>query len=245
MQKTLYIALCDTNFADRKQMERLLTRESDKRLNSCVFYMDTFGSRDALLDNPRVYDAYFLDMPDKSYSAYDLAKEIQAKGILSPIIFCNSTMDYRDCGNLLPNSVFINKPIIVSELSLILDEIIIQKQEQSIPTVELRNATEVFYLTEKEIVYCESPRGGRQLLLHLLDGSITEADGILLNFLTELVPFETFFMANKSTIINARYVKKADFFHIIMQNGESFRLAHSYTSLKEIRDKIEKIKSNS
>ena len=209
------------------------------------FYERYKGLTDALLDNPRVYDAYFLDMPDETYSAYDLAKDIQAKGILSPIIFCNSTMDYRDCGNLLPNSVFINKPIIVSELSLILDEIIIQKQEQYIPTVELRNATEVFYLTEKEIVYCESPRGGRQLLLHLLDGSITEADGILLNFLTELVPFETFFMANKSTIINARYVKKADFFHIIMQNGESFRLAHSYTSLKEIRDKIEKIKSNS
>ena len=239
MQKTLYIALCDTNFADRKQMERLLTRESDKRLNSCVFYMDTFGSRDALLDNPRVYDAYFLDMPDKSYSAYDLAKEIQAKGILSPIIFCNSTMDYRDCGNLLPNSVFINKPIIVSELSLILDEIIIQKQEQYIPTVELRNATEVFYLTEKEIVYCENKPKEHKIVLHLQDGSSKKADANIENFFTELIPFEAFFMVNKSIIVNARYVKKANFFHIIMQNGESFRLAHSYASLKEIKEKID------
>ena len=93
MQKTLYIALCDTNFADRKQMERLLNRESDKRLNSCVFYMDTYGSPDALLGNPRVYDAYFLDIPSEEYSAYDLAKDIQAKGILSPIIFCNSAIN--------------------------------------------------------------------------------------------------------------------------------------------------------
>ena len=239
MQKTLYIALCDTNFADRKQMERLLTRESDKRLNSCVFYMDTFGSRDALLDNPRVYDAYFLDMPDETYSAYDLAKDIQAKGILSPIVFCNSTMDYRDCGDLLPNSVFINKPIIVSELSLILDELIIQKQEQYIPTVELRNATEFFYLTEKEIVYCENKPKENKIVLHLQDGSSKKADANIENFFTELIPFEAFFMVNKSIIVNARYVKKANFFHIIMQNGESFRLAHSYASLKEIKEKID------
>ena len=241
MQKTLHIALCDTNFADRKQMERLLTRESDKRLNSCVFYMETFGSRDALLDNPRVYDAYFLDMPDESYSAYDLAKDIQAKGILSPIIFCNSTIDYRECGDLLPNSVFLNKPIAVSELSLILDEIIIQKQEQYIPTVELRNATEVFYLTEKEIVYCENKPKERKILIHLPDGSTREAEASIQNFFTELISFEVFFMANKSIIANARYVKKISMFGITLENGESFRLTH--TSKSESQSKINKIES--
>lgn len=241
MQKTLHIALCDTNFADRKQMERLLTRESDKRLNSCVFYMDTYGSRDALLDNPRVYDAYFLDMPDESYSAYDLAKDIQAKGILSPIIFCNSSIDYRKCGDLLPNSVFINKPIVVSELSLILDEIIIQKQEQYIPTVELRNATEVFYLTEKEIIYCEDRPKERKILLYLNDGSIREADANIQNFYTELIPFEVFFMANKSIIVNARYVKKLSLLGITLRNGEAFRL--TYTGKKEVQSKINKIEN--
>ena len=241
MQKTLHIALCDTNFADRKQMERLLTRESDKRLNSCVFYMDTFGSRDALLDNPRVYDAYFLDMPDASYSAYDLAKDIQAKGILSPIIFCNSSIDYRKCGELLPNSVFINKPIMVSELSLILDEIIIQKQEQYIPTVELRNATEVFYLTEKEIIYCENRSKDRKLIIHLSDGSLREADANIQNFFTELIPFEVFFIANKSIIANARYIKKLSFLGITLENGESFPL--TYTRRKEVQSKINKLKS--
>ena len=244
MQKTLNIALCDTNFADRKQMERLLERESDKRLNSCVFYMDTYGSKDALLDNPRVYDAYFLDMPDESYSAYDLAKDIQAKGILSPIIFCNSSIDYRQCGDLLPNSVFINKPIVVSELSLILDEIIIQKQEQYIPTVELRNATEVFYLTEKEIVYCENRPKERKILLHLHNGSTREADTNIQNFFTELIPFEVFFMVNKSIIANARYVKKISLLGITMQNGETFRLTYTYTSLKYIREKIDKLYNN-
>lgn len=228
MQNTLYIALCDTNFADRKQMERLLERESDKRLNSCVFYMDTYGSRDALLNNPRVYDAYFLDMPDEEYSAYDLAKEIQEKGILSPIIFCISSLDYRSCGELLPNSVFIQKPIVVSELSLILDEIIIQKQEQYIPTVELRNSKEVFYLTENEIVYCEGQPGSRKLKLHLADGTIKEAEAFIENFFTELQIFDTFFFSNKNTIVNARYINKVDLFRLTLQNGEALRLNPAY-----------------
>jgi len=153
MQKTLAIALCDTNFADRKQMERLLERESDKRLDSCVFYMDTYGNKEALLSNPRTYDAYFLDMPDTNYSAYDLAKDIRSKDIVSPIVFCSSTMDYRAFGNKLSNCFFMNKPILVADLSSILDELIQQKEENYIPTVEVRYMNKVHYLTEKEIVW--------------------------------------------------------------------------------------------
>lgn len=239
MQKTLHIALCDTNFADRKQMERLLTRESDKRLNSCVFYMDTYGSKDSLLETPRVYDAYFLDIPDNVYSAYDLAKDIQAKGILSPIIFCNSTMNYRECGELLPNSVFINKPIVVSELSLILDEILIQKQEHYIPTIEIRNAKEVFYLKEKEIIFCEERPKERKIHIHLQDGSIKEAEAVLENFYTELMSFDTFFMANKSIIANARYVKKVSYFSVTLENDLNFRL--TYTNKKDVLSRMERI----
>lgn len=239
MQETLNIALCDTNFADRKQMERLLERESDKRSSSCVFYMETIGSRDALLENPRVYDAYFLDIPDSEYSAYDLAKEIQAKGIHSPIVFCVSSMDYRTCGELLQNSVFLNKPIQVSALSLVLDEIILQKQEQYIPTIELRNATDVFYLTEEEIQYCENHRNSRRLTIHLANGTTREAEGFINNLCHELSSFGTFFMANPNTIVNARYVNKVNLFHIILQNGKSVRL--SSTGVKEVKALMEKL----
>ena len=113
MIKTIHLALCDTNFPDRKQMERLLARESDKRINECVIYMETYGSKEALLQSPRIYDAYFLDIPDSDYSAYQLAVDLQNKGITSPIVFCVSTMNYREVGPLLDNSVFINKPILV------------------------------------------------------------------------------------------------------------------------------------
>ena len=239
MPQTLYIALCDTNFADRKQMERLLKRETDKRKESCVIYMDTYGNRDSILENPRVYDAYFLDLPDVTYSAYNLAKDIQAKGILSPIIFCSSFMNYRECGELLPNTVFLDKPIVASALSLVLDEIIVQKQEQHIPTIELRNATSVFYLKESEIAYFKSRKNSLRFTIHLADGSTAEAEGFIENLYQELIPFKYFFPANKTTLVNARYVEKVDLFHVTMKDGTTFRL--TATSRKEVLTRIDKI----
>lgn len=227
MQQTLVIALCDTNFADRRQMERLLDRESDKRLDSCVFYMDTYGNKEALLKNPRSYDAYFLDMPDETYSAYDLAKELRAKNIASPIIFCCSTMDYRSCGRGLPNTFFLNKPILTAELSSLLDELIQQKTENYVPSVEVRDTTQVHYLTEKEIVYCINPGRSRFISIHLQDGTVIETENFIDNFLTELTPLGAFFAANKNTLINARYVDRLGLFSVTLKTGETFKLRDS------------------
>jgi len=239
MQKTLAIALCDTNFADRKQMERLLERESDKRLDSCVFYMDTYGNKEALLGNPRTYDAYFLDMPDTNYSAYDLARDIRIKNIVSPIVFCSSTMDYRTCGNEFANCFFMNKPILVADLSSILDKIIQQKEQNYIPAVEVRYMSEVHYLTEKEIVYCESQAHSRIMSIHLQNGSTIQAENFITNFITELVPLGEFFIANKNVIINARYASTVSMFHVTLQTGETFKLKG--TKKKDVEQMIKSV----
>ena len=55
----MHIAVCDDNVADRKQLERLLKRESDKRAASTgIIYTDSFGNSTALLSNPMQYDAF-------------------------------------------------------------------------------------------------------------------------------------------------------------------------------------------
>ncbi len=57
---TIYLAICDNNIADRKQLERLLEREKDRRLreNNDVLYIDSFGSEEALLATPVKYDIF-------------------------------------------------------------------------------------------------------------------------------------------------------------------------------------------
>ena len=48
----MHIAVCDDNVADRKQLERLLKRESDKRAASTgIIYTDSFGNSTSLLSH--------------------------------------------------------------------------------------------------------------------------------------------------------------------------------------------------
>ena len=129
MAKSLSIALFDTNFGERKQMERLLDRESDRRGETCSIYTTTFGNKDTLLNTQRIYDAYFLDLPDEQYSAYDLAKDLRLKDIASPIIFLCSSMNYRECGRELSNTFFMDKPVFVADLTAMTEELLQQKAE--------------------------------------------------------------------------------------------------------------------
>ncbi len=226
MAKSLYIALYDTNYGDRKQMERLLERESDKQGENCSFYTTTFGNNDTILNSQRIYDAYFLDIPDEQYSAYDLAKELRLKGIASPIIFCCSTMNYRDCGRELSNTFFMDKPILVADLAAILDNILYQKVENYVPTVEIRDITQTYYLTEREIVYCSNKKQGRNITIHLQDGTTLRTENDIDNFLSELEPLGQFFLANNNTIVNARYVAKTSLFKVHLTSGDSFKRSY-------------------
>ncbi len=223
---SLSVALFDTNFGERKQMERLLERESDKRTDSCPIYTTTFGSTDTLLNTQRIYDAYFLDIPDASYSAYDLAKDLRLKDIASPIIFLCSSMNYRDCGRELSNTFFMDKPVLVADLSTMIEELIQQKVENYVPSIEIRGITKTSYLTEREIVYCEHQKRTRNITIHLQDGTTMFTENDIDNFLSELEPLGQFYMANNHIIVNARYVTKTSFFKVYMQNGKSFKRSY-------------------
>ena len=226
MAKSLSVALFDTNFGDRKQMERLLERESDKRGDSCSIYTTTFGNTDTLLQTQRIYDAYFLDIPDEQYSAYDLAKELRLNDIASPIIFLCSSMNYRECGRELPNTFFMDKPVLVADLNAMVEELLQQKIENYVPAIEIRDITKTHYLTEREIVYCENIKHTRNIIIHLQDGTTMFTENDIDNLLSELEPLGQFLMANNRIIVNARYVSKTTFFKVYLQNGKSFKRSY-------------------
>lgn len=218
MDTTLHVALCDSDPGDRRQMERLLNRESDKRINTTgVFYIDTFGSAEAIINTPMLYDAYFLDVTDKVCNSYDIASALREKGILAPIIYCISEIDYRQSGELLSNSVFLNKPIKAEELSLVLDEIIDQKKESYIPTIELRNNYDTFYIEEKDVVYFKGD--GYTVTAHMTDGSVKKANTFIGSLWHDIYFYPTMELANKNTIINVRHTAGVGLASATMDDG--------------------------
>ena len=104
----MHLAICDDHMADRKQMERLLGRESDRRLNTTgVLYVDSFGSKESILVTPMIYDAIFMDMTEDGCDAMELSHMLRADGTDVPIVFCCDKVDYRKSKNLPDNALFL------------------------------------------------------------------------------------------------------------------------------------------
>ena len=118
----MHIAICDDNIADRKQLERLLKRESDKRASSTgILYADSFGNADTLLANPMQYDLFLIDMcKTEGTNGLDVLNALSAKGVTATIVMCCSHIDYREY-TYPENILFLDKPIKAEELSNCID----------------------------------------------------------------------------------------------------------------------------
>ena len=237
MDTSLHIALCDSDPGDRKQMERLLSRESDKRVNTTGgFYVDTFGGVEAIINSPVLYDVYFLDSTDPVCNSYGIAEAIRKKGILSPIVYCISSIDYRQSGSEFPGSIYMDKPIKVAELSAVLDEIIRNKKENYIPTIELRNQYETFYVEAKNILYFVG--NGYSVDVHMTDGTIRQATSFVDSLWRDLYSFPTFQIINPTTIINTAYIAGLGPLSVMMRDSTKHTVKTKYFAV--IKKKLSK-----
>ena len=164
----MHIAVCDDNVADRKQLERLLKRESDKRaLSTGVIYTSSFGNASSMLATPMQYNAFYIDVcKTEGITGMDIVRELTAKGVNAPIVMCCSDTNYREY-SFPSNVIFLDKPIKVTELGESIDHAL-SIMEKAEPLIELREDTETFYVTEPDILY--AVENGRHVLVSLVDG---------------------------------------------------------------------------
>ena len=150
---TIYVAICDNNIADRKQTERLLEREKDKRLhdNCDVLYIDSFGSEEALMATPIKYDIFFIDVTDPSANGMDVAKRLRLKGIIAPIVLCQSTVSYTSYVNAPEEIIYIEKPISTGQISHLID-VAGEWVKRKTPLVEIRCQKDTRFIKYDELV---------------------------------------------------------------------------------------------
>lgn len=218
----MHLAICDDQIADRKQMERLLGRESDRRIaTSGVLYVDSFGSKNSILTTPMIYDAVFMDMVEDC-DAVELANMLRADGTTAPIVFCCGKINYRNAANLPDNVFFIDKPILVKDLTKIIDQLLVIKNSQ-VKKLEFRNRTETFYLLEEDLFYAEV-LNDRDMKLHLFNGEdhITEMN--LPTFCANCKDCSSYVEISCHAILNMLYIKEISFFKVTMLDGKQFRL---------------------
>ena len=113
----MHIAICDDNVADRKHLERLLSRESDKRAGTPnILYVDSYGDKDHFLRNPLKYDMIFMDMTSTPTVAKEIIQQLISMGSDAPLILYSSKIDYTAFDNLPETVVHMKKPYIPNPL---------------------------------------------------------------------------------------------------------------------------------
>lgn len=220
----MHIAICDDNVADRKQLERLLDRESDKRkAMTGVFYTDSFGMGSQLFPKRMSYDLFFIDIIDDNETGLDFALNLCADGVSAPIALCSSKINYEDISaelDFLPDNIFfINKPILKADLSDLLDKAVFL-ESQKIPTIELRHQNETYYVKEDDLVYIKED--GLYIKVYLKDGTEVPILDSLVNFGSTLEGFTHFVAISTKVIVNATYVAKYSPFKTTLKSGLKF-----------------------
>lgn len=247
----MHIAVCDDNIADRKQMERLLGRASDRRMHTTgVFYIDSFGNVEAVMHAPMLYNAFFIDMTSGPVNGFQLARKLIDAGATAPIILCISTINYRAIidaalAEAPPDAVensnhdilrrqlksqiqFLNKPIRVAELDEMLDFCVEQKSK-IIPTIELRGEKDALYVYEDEIMYAE--KNGNFAHVTLTEGRQVDILSTMRNLYTQVTDFNHFFPISEQAFVNISFVEKFALLKLTMRDGKTFTVSPLEVSL--------------
>lgn len=243
----MHIAVCDDNVADRKQMERLLTRASDKRIHTTgVFYIDSYGNVESVMHSPMLYDAFFIDMTSGPVNGFQLARKLIDFGVTAPIILCISSINYREIidtaasvdsectgdHEILFQKIktqihFLNKPIRVAELDSMLDFCLTIKS-QTIPTIELRGEQDTIYAYQDEIMYAQKTGSYVKVVL-TGDREISILSSIS-NLYENLTGFDHFYPLSEKVIMNITFVEKIKLLKVTTKNGNTFSVSPRFFS---------------
>lgn len=213
----MHVAVCDDNVADRRQMERLLKRDSDVRSKTSEgLFVDSYGNTEALLANPMQYDIFFIDIcKTEGVTGTDVARRLLDAGIQASIVMCCSDIDYRREG--LAESVrYLNKAIRADELKAELDRADEQKKN-AVPLIELRQDKDTIYVTEEDIMY--GVRKGKYVQIHLADGRIIPINSNISRLFGQWEHFDPFLAPTSKMIVNCRHIAKIGAFSFTMTDG--------------------------
>ena len=236
----MHIAVCDDNIADRKQLERLLKRESDKRKNdSGLIYTDSFGDSEVLSRTPMQYDLFFVDLTEDNSDGLALALSLIQNGVKAPIVLCSSKINYLvKMQTLSPcpaNLMHLHKPIKTAELSQTIDKALALLEEK-VPTIELRSETETYYVTEDDIVYAVSVNN--YVHVHLRDERVVIMLTNIYNFFDQISMYTHMVWLNDHSMFNIAYLQHQSAFRIMLSNG--VELKSSPFASKRIKSALQK-----
>lgn len=236
----MHIAICDDNVADRKHLERLLSRESDKRAGTPnILYVDSYGDKDKFLQNPLKYNLIFMDMTSTPTVAEEIITKLTEMNVTAPIVMYSSNIDYTTNPKLPDSIVHMKKPYIPEPLPKLL-ELGDAHVIGTIETITLHCSDCTKNIPVQDL-YCFAYLDKRNVL-YLKDGTFIETTENLEQLLELLAPYPEFYRVSKKVFVNMKHVALITPFTIMMQDYKEFRNSPlRYKDAKLHKEKIDQL----
>ncbi len=219
----MHIAICDDNIADRKHLERLLQRESDRRKDTAgILYIDSYGNVDALTKSPMIYDLFFIDMTQLPPHGMETAILLRDMGVVAPIVLCTSSIRYEDYAKPPVELLYIDKPFKPEELTNIVNKVDAMKKKAA-PTIEVRDDLNTYYIYEDDFIYAY-PDGYRTKIV-LKNGRVIMQLGTLQELIPVLQPFDCFLLLGKKYVVNYNHIEKIERTYVLLSDHSKVPLS--------------------
>lgn len=234
----MHVAICDDNVADRRHMERLLSRESDKRAGTPnILYIDSYGDKDHFLRTPLKYNIVFMDMTAREGLVEEILAGLEEQGYHAPLVLYSSTVDYTAIPNLPDYVVHAKKPYLpepLPELLALGDRNVLG----NVVTIQVHQKTVLQHVPKNEIMYAVPDDTGRYSL-YLTNNTAIEIDEDISMLRHIFEPFDELCLVNKTCFANFRYVSEVLPLSLFMQDYHKIGISplryQKYKWLKEGR----------
>ncbi len=218
----MHIAICDDNVADRKHLERLLSRESDKRAGTPnILYVDSYGEKMHFLANPLKYNLIFMDMSSEPGIVEFIIEHLNEMGYHAPLVLYSDKIDYTAIPNLPDYVVHAQKPYIPDPLPefLALGDANVTGH---VITVSVHTNKVLSHVPKYKIMYALGENN--TCSLYLTDGTSIAVDEKVEDLRQIFEPFEEFARVNKSSIANFKYVSAVVPGTLVMQDYKELKI---------------------
>ena len=237
---TIYLAICDNNIADRKQLERLLEREKDSRLHEAgdVMYIDSFGSEEALLATPVKYDIFFIDITEGASLGMDIAKKLRHRGITAPLVLCESTVSYTSYVNAPEDIIYIEKPVSAGQVTHLVD-VACEWAKKKTPLIEVRCRKDTCFIKSDELVRA-IPLDRFLTRLCLDNGDFLDMTNSLSSLEKQCETYGCFIRCGKD-LVNICHIRSSTDKGFLLTNGDkvTYRLGQKRAIIRTMADNMQ------
>lgn len=235
----MHVAICDDNVADRKHLERLLSRESDKRAGTPnILYVDSYGEKMHFLANPLKYNLIFMDMSSEPGIVEFILEHLDEMGYHAPLILYSDKIDYTKIPNLPDYVVHAKKPYIPDPLPdfLALGDANVVGH---VISVNVHTNSVISSIPKYTIMYAVEENNICKL--YLTDGTSMEVEEKIEELRQIFEPFEEFERVNPKSIVNFKYVTAVMPISVMMQDSKEFKISLlRYREYKWLKQEIDK-----